>query len=83
MSKIQTQPNLSPTPLFNPSLEEFVFKYNGTEEYILPAYGIETYPKWLADKMAATLADTIIAKRGVRKNHQLDKEELLDQIYVK
>jgi hypothetical protein len=82
MNRLQTQPNLSPTPLFNPSLEEFVFTYD-KEIYTLPAYGIETYPKYLADRMASTLADTIISKQGVRKNYELDKEELLQQIYVK
>lgn len=82
MSRLQTQPDLSPTPIFNPSLEQFVFKYNRTEEYILVPYGIETYPKWLADKIASALADTIIGKQGVRKNHELDREELLKEIYV-
>jgi hypothetical protein len=46
--------------LFNPSLEAFEFIYD-KEAHILPAYGIETYPKWLADRMATSLADTIIS----------------------
>lgn len=82
MTRLQTQPNQSQIPLFNPSLEEFVFIYD-KKNYTLPAYGIENYPKYLADKMASSLADTIIAKQGVRKNHDLDKQELLKQIYVK
>lgn len=82
MPRLQTQPNLSETQLFNPSLEEFVFVYD-RETYTLPAYGIEPFPKYLADRMASTLADTIISKQGIRKNYLLDKEELLKQIYVK
>lgn len=82
MSRLQTQPNLLLVPLFNPSLEEFVFVYD-KKTYTLPAYGIESYPKYLADKMSNKLADTIISKQGVRKNYELDKQELLKQIYVK
>lgn len=81
MNRLPTQPNLSPTPLFNPSLEEFTFSYDG-KTYTLPAFGIEKFPKYLADKMAKRLADTIIAHQGVRKNYQLDHEELLKQIYI-
>lgn len=81
MSRLPTQPNQTPTPIFNPSLEEFRYTYEGTE-YVLAPYGIETYPKYLADRMANRLADEIISKQGVRKNHQLDKDELLKQIYV-
>jgi hypothetical protein len=82
MPRLQTQPNLSPTPIFNPSLEAFVFTYD-KKDHTLPAYGIETYPKYLADRMARRLADEIIAKRGIIKNHEFDREELLKQIYVK
>ena len=81
MQRLPTQPNQTPVSLFNPSLEAFEFIYD-KEAHILPAYGIETYPKWLADRMATSLADTIISKRGVVKNHSLDKEELLKEIYV-
>jgi hypothetical protein len=82
MQRLPTQPNQTPVSLFNPSLEAFEFTYDN-KVYIFPAYGIETYPKWLADRMANSLADTIIGKRGVIKNHSLDKEELLKEIYVK
>ena len=82
MNRLQTKPNETPTPLFNPSLEAFEFVYDRVT-HILPAYGIETYPRYLADKMAKSLADTIIGKRGVIKNHELDKSELLKEIYVK
>jgi len=82
MQRLPKSPNLTPVSLFNPSLESFEFTYD-KKVYVLPAYGIETFPKYLADKMARSLADTIIGKRGVMKNHQLDKEELLKEIYVK
>ena len=82
MERLPTQPNKTLTALFNPSLEAFTFIYD-KKEYILPAYGIETFPKYLADKMASRLADTIIGKRGVIKNHELDKSELLKEIYIK
>lgn len=81
MQRLPTQPNLSPTNLFNPSLEPFTFIY-AKEVYIFPSYSIRTYPKYLADKMASALADWIIGKRGVKKNYSLDKEELLKEIYV-
>jgi hypothetical protein len=81
MNRLPTKPDETPTNLFNPSLESFTFIYD-KKEYILPAYGIENYPKYLADRLASSLADTIIGKRGVIKNHSLDKEELLKEIYV-
>jgi hypothetical protein len=81
MQRLRLTPDTTPVNLFNPSLESFTFIYD-KKEYILPAYGIASYPKYLADRMAASLADTIIGKRGVIKNHSLDKEELLKEIYV-
>ena len=80
MQRLPKSPNMTPVNLCNPSLEAFTFIYD-KKEYILPAYGIETYPTYLANKMANSLADWIIAKRGVRKNHELDKEELLKEIF--
>jgi len=81
MIRLATTPDMTPIPLFNPSLEAFIFTYD-RKEHTLPAYGIETFPKYLADKMASRLADTIIGKRGVIKNHELDKSELLKEIYI-
>ena len=81
MIRLPKSPNETPVTLFNPSLENFTFVYD-KKEYVLPAYGVETYPKYLADKMASQLADVIIGKRGVMKNHTLDKDELLTEIYV-
>lgn len=81
MERLATKPDETPTNLFNPSLESFTYIYDKTE-YILPAYGIETYPKYIANGLASTLADTIIGRRGVIKNHSLDKEELLKEIYI-
>lgn len=81
MNRLPLKPNITPINLFNPSLESFTFNYD-KKEYILPAYGIESYPKYLADKLASSLADTIIGKRGVIKNYELDKKELLKEIYV-
>ena len=81
MQRLPTSPNLTPVSLFNCSLDSFDFTYDN-KVYTLPAYGIETYPKYLADRLAESLADFIIGKRGIIKNHQLDKEELLKEIYV-
>lgn len=81
MPRIPTQPNQSPVKLFNPSLDDFTFTY-GKEQHSLAAYGVESFPKYLAEKMAHRLADTIISKRGVRENHQLDKEKLLKEIFI-
>ena len=81
MQRLRLTPDTTPVNLFNPSLESFTFIYD-KKEYILPAYGIESYPKYLADRLAESLADTIIGKRGVIKNHSLDKEELLKEIFV-
>lgn len=82
MQRLPTGPDLTPTNIFNPSLELFELTYD-KKTYILPAYGIESFPKWLAERMASSLADKIIGKRGVIKNYFLDKEELLEEIYVK
>ncbi len=82
MNRLPKGPDMTLVSLFNPSLESFTFVYDG-KEYILPAYGIESFNKWLADRMASQLADVIIGKRGVMKNHSLDKEELLKEIYIK
>ena len=82
MQRLLLLPDLTPVSLFNPSLKSFEFIYD-KKIYTLPAYGIETFPKYLADRMARRLADTIIGERGVLKNHTLDKEELLQEIYVK
>jgi len=81
MKRLPTGPDLTLTSIFNPSLELFTLSFD-KDSYVLPAYGIETFPKWIADRMAQSLADTIIGQRGVMKNHQLDKEELLREIYV-
>lgn len=82
MQRLPTSPNLTPKSLFNPSLESFTFIYD-KKEYILPAFGIDTFPTYIADRLARSLADHIISKRGVIKNHSLDKEELLQEIYIK
>jgi hypothetical protein len=81
MIRLQLTPDITPTNLFNPSLESFTFTYD-QKEYILPAYGVEVFPKYLADRLAESLADNIIGKRGVIKNHSLDKEELLKEIFI-
>jgi hypothetical protein len=81
MQRLPTSPDETPTNIFNPDLESFTLIYD-KKEYTISAYGIETYPKYIADRMASDLADTIIGKRGVIKNHSLDKEELLKEIYV-
>lgn len=84
MNRLPQGPNLTPTRLQNPSLEEFVFSYNGgREKYVLAAYDIKTFPKYIADLMASGLADKIIGKRGIRQNYQQDKEDLLKEIFIK
>ena len=82
MNRLPDKPDTTPISIFNPSLEEFVFIYD-KQVYTLPAYGIETYPKYIADRMASSLADKIIGQRGVLKNHTLDKKNILTEIYVK
>lgn len=82
MQRLRYAPEITPTNLFNPSLESFTLSHD-KKEYVLPPYGIEPFPRYIADLMASQLADTIIGKRGIIKNYQLDKEELLKEIYVK
>ena len=80
----QTQPVTTPTNLFNPDTETFVFSYDmGKQVYTLYAMSYDSVPKYIADKIAPLLADKIIGQRGVIKNHSLDKEELLREIYVR
>lgn len=77
------QPNRSPKTLFNLDREEFTFSYDGGKEvYTLPPFGYDTFPTYIADRMASSLADKIISKSGVKKNYELDKKELLAKIYV-
>lgn len=79
---LKQQPNLTPTTLFNPALRPFHATYD-KKPYVIQGMDFETFPKWLADKLAPRLADWIIAEQGVKENYQLDKENLLKQIYVK
>lgn len=81
MKRLLLKPDTTPVSIFNPSLELFEYPYD-QKVYTVPAYGTEIYPKYLADKLASTLADTIIGKRGVMKNYALDKQELLKEIYI-
>lgn len=82
MQRLPTGPNLTPLSLFNPSIEPFTFVYD-KKEYVIAGYGVESFPTYLATRMANALADWIIANRGVLKNYFLDKEELLKEIYGK
>lgn len=81
MQRLPTAPDVTPITLFNPSLESFTFVYD-KKEYMLFAYSADLFPKYIADRLASKLADAIIAKRGVVKNHELDRQELLKEIYV-
>lgn len=77
------QPNHSPKTLFNPDMETFIFSYDGGKEiYTLYPMSHETFPTYIADKIAPQLADRIIGKTGVKQNYELDKQELLKRIYV-
>ena len=82
--QLPTQPDLTPTTLHNPDLEPFVFKYmqeDGQKTYVIPPLGIETFPKYLADKMARKLADKIIFKRGIKHGYERDHKAMLNIIY--
>jgi hypothetical protein len=81
MKRLPIKPDTTSTSLFNPSLESFEFIYD-KKVYTIPAFGIETFPKYLADRIANRLADTIIGQRGVMENHTLDKEKILKEIYI-
>lgn len=82
MKRLPTGPDETPTSISNVALKEFTCTYD-KKEYTIAGYGIETYPKYLADHIANALAEWIIVTRGVKKNHSLDKEELLKEIYMR
>lgn len=81
MQRLPNKPDETPTSLFNPSLDSFTLTYD-KQSYTLPAYGIDTFPKWLADRIANGLAEQIIGNHGIIKNHALDRFNLLKEIYV-
>ena len=55
----------------------------GKEVYTLHAMSYDSFPKYIADKIAPLLADKIIGKMGVKENYELDKAKLLDKIYMR
>lgn len=82
MQRLPLKPDLTPLRLFNPSLEPFTFIYD-KQEYKIAGYGVASFPAYIANRMARSLADYIISRGGVRKNYFLDKEELLKEIFGK
>jgi hypothetical protein len=85
-NRLPTQPNLSPTLVFNPRLSPVTYTFandDGTStEYVL--YGLEatTLPYYLAHKIANKLADQIYFERGRKNNYEMDKAEILKEILV-
>ena len=84
MPRLPLKPDKTETNLYNPDTEEFNFSYDGgRESYNFHAMSYESFPKYIADKMASLLADKIIGKMGIKQNYMLDKQKLLDRIYIK
>lgn len=82
MRRLRINPDETPTSITNPALKAFTCTYDN-KEYTIAGYGIETYPAYLANHIAFSMADWIIATQGIKKNHALDREKLLDEIYLK
>jgi hypothetical protein len=80
------EPNSTETYIFNPDLRDFSFSLsdddNIVHEYTLLAQEITTLPKYIADHGANKLADYILGKRGIKQNYELDKNNLMKEIYV-
>jgi len=80
------EPNSTETYIFNPGLKDFKFSladdYNVVHEYVFLAQEITTLPKYIADHGVNKLVDYIINKRGIKENYELDKNNLMKEIYV-
>lgn len=83
---LPNQPDQTPVNLYNPDLKDFTFVLaddnNVQHEYILHSQEITTLPKYIADHGASKLADMLVWKRGVKSNYELDKKNILEEIYV-
>ena len=81
----QHQPDETPVNLFNPS-EDFTFTLANDDNvpvgYVLKGNEITTLPKYIADHGANKLADKIVWQRGIRDNYELDKANVLKEIYI-
>ncbi len=78
----------TPTLVYNPDTEDFTFKraIEGTRdqvEYILRSQEITTLPFYIARQGANSLADKLVWKRGIKTNYELEKKNVLEEIYVK
>jgi len=83
MQHLPVQPDKTPTQLFNPGMEEFTFPYDGGREvYTLYPLSYDTFPAYIAHKMAPILAEKIMAKEGIKDNFELDKKRLIARILV-
>jgi|GEM_PF-6494739 len=80
--KLPTEPDQTPTLLFNPSKADFVCQYNG-KDVILPSRVITEYPKWLADHIAKHLAQKLALeeKSGLHFADRVNTWK--ERIYVK
>ncbi len=83
---MQTSPDLTPTNLYNPLIEDFKFiradDNNVKHEYILRGQEITTLPRAIAIQGANDLAYYIVYKRGIKNNFELDKQNVLKEIFV-
>lgn len=86
MSRIPSEPDITPTSIYNPMTEDFTTTYANEDNepipYTCPAQEISTFPAYIANKIKKNLAQVIVFKRGVKTNYEDDYNEVLKEISV-
>ncbi len=87
MYGIPTQPDETPTLLFNPSKDDFEDKIatvdGGQQTLLLPSRVITEFPKYVADHVAKHLARKLALDDDPKRHFEDRYQEWLDKIYVK
>jgi hypothetical protein len=82
MFPLPSEPDITPTHIYNPSKEDFTWQWDGSD-YLLPARGkILTFPKWLADHLAKHLANKLAQEDDSRGHHEEKVKKWLSRIYI-
>ncbi len=79
---IPKEPDITPTFLYNPSKDDFIYPYNGQDQF-MPSREITTFPKFLADHLAKHLAQKLALEDGSKIHYEDRLARWLDKIYVK
>lgn len=78
---LPTKPDETPTLIFNPSKEDFIYPFSGVD-HTLPSRQIVTHPKYLADHLAKHLASKLALAEGPGLHYEDRYKRQLEKIYV-